>query len=192
MTWYIVAAIWLAVMAGIFYNYTRNQRRRATSRAQDMEKFLVEARTAAQAKAAEPALEAAALPVAAVPSLARKSRLLAQHDALLYYVFRTGLPDHEVFAGTPLGDVMEISPSGDAAHIEQLGRKLAQHRLDFVVCTRQFEVVAAVVMTSNPTAGSGEGAKFVEQCLRAAGVRLLRIDPAAPPRHHQVQALVYG
>ena len=47
MTWYIVAAIWLAVMAGIFYNYTRNQRRRASSRAQDMEKFLVEARTAA-------------------------------------------------------------------------------------------------------------------------------------------------
>lgn len=192
MTWFLAAVAWLAVMAGIFYNYTRIQRRNASSRAQDMEKFLVEARTIAKERATEPSLEVAAAPREPAPALTRKSRLLAQHEALLYYVLRTGLPDHEVFAAISLADVIDIPPAGDSSHGGQLAQRLTQHRLDFVVCTRQLEVVAAVVWTNNPTAGNGDGAQFVERCLQNAGVRLVRVDPAAPPRHHQVQALVYG
>jgi hypothetical protein len=119
-----------------------------------------------------------------VPQFGRKRRLLPPPIALLYFVFRTGLPDHEIFAGVALDEVLDI----EAGLREPLTRKISQQRrLDLVVCTKQLEVVAAVIVSA-----ADDGEQFAGQCLQAAGVRVVRVDPAAPPRHHQVHALVYG
>lgn len=185
--WYVIGLIWIVVMVGIISTYTRKQRRRASERAQHMEKMLAELKANPRAPA-----DAAAAPTAAVPvpQFSRKPRLLPQPVALLYYVFRAGLPDHEIFAGVALDEVLDIAVPGPAGPREQLLRKLAQQRrLDLVICTRQLEVVAAVVL-SGPAAD--DGGQFVTQCLQSAGVRVVRVDPVAPPRHHQVHALVYG
>lgn len=193
MVWYLVALAWLAVIGGIVYNYTRKQRNRASARALDMEKALGDLRTEAKIRAvdASPAIPDARPAIAPVPEFTRKARLLAQPAGLLYYVLRTGLPDHEIFAGVSLSDVLEVGQDSQSAQHEQLRRKLEQHRLDFVICTKRFEVVAAIVV-ADKAAARGEAGQFIDRCMTAAGVRLLRVDPAAPPRHHQVQALVYG
>lgn len=188
--WYVIGLVWIAVMAAIISKYTSKQRRRVSERAQDMEKMLVELK--ANPRAWVDAGAAAAPPAAApVPQFSRKPRLLPPPVALLYYVFRTGLPDHEIFAGVALDEVLDIVASAQPGPREQLLRKLSQQRrLDLVVCTKQLEVVAAVIVAA-PVAAS-DSHQFTSQCLQSAGVRLVRVDPAAPPRHHQVHALVYG
>jgi len=87
-----------------------------------------------------------------------------------------------------LEDVLDVAaPAGER---EQLARKIAGQRLDLVVCTKQLEVVAAVIVSA--AAAMAEREQFATQCLQAAGLRVVRVDPAAPPRYHDVHALVYG
>jgi hypothetical protein len=181
--WYFFGLVWIAVMVAMIYKYTSKQRRRASERAQHMEQLLVElkANPRTWADAGTVAVPPAAPPV---PQFSRKPRLLPPPIALLYYAFRTGLPDHEIFAGVALDEVLDI----EAGLREPLTRKISQQRrLDLVVCTKQLEVVAAVIVSA-----ADDGEQFAGQCLQAAGVRVVRVDPAAPPRHHQVHALVYG
>ena len=191
--WYVFGLVWIAVMIAIVLRYTRNHRHRASERAQHMERMLVELKANPRAfEEVEPVKKPAGGTV--VPQFSRKPRLLPPQAALLYYVFRTGLPDHEIFAGVALDEVLEVGTApAQVGTREPLLRKLAQQRrLDLVVCNKQLEVVAAVLVG---TAGGGvteDTENFTRQCLQTAGVRVVRVDPAAPPRHHQVHALVYG
>jgi hypothetical protein len=187
--WYAVGIIWFAAMVWIISRYSRKQRQRTSERAQHMEQLLVELKSNVKADAA--AAEAAIAPdITLTSQFRRRPRLLPPPAALLYYVIRTGMPDHEIFAGVALDEVVEINSAGAGEQREAIQRKLAGQRLDFVVCTKQLEVVAAVMLSAgnSPT----DGSRFVETCLAAAAVRLVRIDPAAPPRHQQVHALMYG
>jgi hypothetical protein len=189
--WYVFGLVWIAVMVAIVLRYTRKHRHRASERAQQMESMLVELKANPRAFAdVEPVPAQTAATV--VPQFTRKPRLLTPQAALLYYVFRTGLPDHEIFAGVALDEVLEVDAAqAQGGTTEQVRRKLAQQRrLDLVICTKQLEVVAAVLVG---TASAGENAEnFTRQCLQSAGVRVIQVDPAAPPRHQQVHALVYG
>ncbi|MDB5809135.1 MAG: hypothetical protein JWN94_1257 [Betaproteobacteria bacterium] len=194
--WYLIALVWIAVMVVIVLRYTKKQRRRASERAQHMETMLVELTASAQADAAafaaETAATAAIAKAAANPDFRKKPRLLPQPAAVLYYVFRAGLPDHEIFAGVALTEVLELAAGIHAGRREPLQRKLAEQRLDFVICTKQLEVVAAVIVRPQPPAGAANEKPFLDECLQAAGVRLVKIDPVSPPRHHQIHALIYG
>jgi hypothetical protein len=221
--WYVVAAIWIAVVAAIVWASGRKSARRESERERrfrDMlgEAKLIAAATASSATASSTTTSTAiastptasttgagvAPPVSAEPTtgaapvpaqtLVRKPRLLAQADALLYYVLRTGLPDHEVFASLTLADLVEL-PAGQRGYDGiQKQRRLAQQRIDFVLCNRRLEIVAAIVIDrAGPTdAALIEGRRLIEESLQAAGIRLICIDASAPPRHQQVRALVYG
>jgi hypothetical protein len=188
--WYLVGFVWIAVMAAIIGAYTRKQRRRTSERAQQMEKLVAELKANPRRMDADDTVQKDPAMSAAVTAFSRKARLLPQRSALLYYVFRTGLPDHEIFASVTLADVVDVANPAAAGQHQQLLRKLAAQRLDLVVCTKQLEVVAAVLTVNGDAMGEPE--HFATQCLEAAGIRVLRVDPSAPPRHHQVHALVYG
>ena len=191
--WYLVGVIWIAAMVWIVAAYTRKQRQRTAERALQMEKLVAELKANPRRMDADDTL---LKPADSIPSpitaFTRKPRLLPQSAALLYYVFRTGLPDHEIFAGVVLEDVVDVAAPADQR--EQHLRKIAGLRLDLVVCTKQLEVVAAVIVsaTSTAAAATAEREKLATQCLQAAGIRVVRVDPAAPPRHQHVHTLVYG
>ena len=189
--WYLVGLIWIAAMVWIIAAYNRKQRRRASERALQMERLVTELKAnPRRMDADDTVLKPAVSTPAPVTAFTRKPRLLPQSAALLYYVFRTGLPDHEIFAGVALEDVLDVAAPAQASEREQLLRKLAGQRLDLVVCTKQLEVVAAVFAgSSNATA---EREQFMSHCLQAAGIRVVRVDPAAPPRRQHGHALVYG
>ena len=187
--WYLVGLIWIAAMVWIVAAYTRKQRQRTSERALQMEKLVAELKANPRRMDADDTiLERAVSAPAPVTAFTRKPRLLSQSAALLYYVFRTGLPDHEIFAGVALEDVLDVA--APAGQHEQLLRKIPGQRLDLVVCTKQLEVVAAVIVSA--AAAMAEREQFATQCLQAAGIRVVRVDPAAPPRHQQIHALVYG
>ena len=187
--WYLVGLIWIAAMAWIVAAYTRKQRQRTAGRALEMEKLVAELKAnPRRMDADDTVLKPADSAPAPVAAFTRKPRLLSHNAALLYYVFRTGLPDHEIFAGMALEDVLDVTAPADER--EQQLRRIAGQRLDLVVCTKQLEVVAAVIVSA--AAAPAEREQSATQCLQAAGIRVVRVDPAAPPRHQNVHALVYG
>jgi hypothetical protein len=194
--WFLIALVWLALVAGIFWAYGKKRRRASSERAKELGALIAEAKLGARATPdpqPQPAAAAVATtvpPVAAANSVMRKPRLLVQSDALLYLLLRTGLPDHEVFANLTLADVVEPAAALRGYEREQIARKLALHRLSMVVCTKQLEIVAVVMSLANATAPDGDA--YVEACLNGAGIRLVRVDATALPRHQQVRALVYG
>ena len=104
--WYLIVLIWVGLIAGVIWAYSRKQRQREAERAKQYDALLADLKSARAGTAGAPvALQAAAAPVA---EFLRKQRLLEQPAALLYYVFRTGLPDHEIFAGLTLADVIDM------------------------------------------------------------------------------------
>ena len=195
LMWYLIALIWLALVAGIFWIYRRRRMRAVSERTREISVLLAEAKKSV-GKPAEAAL--ASMPAAANPAavqgetgFARKPRLLAKTDAWLYFLFRAALPDHEIFANVALCDVVEPVTSLRGYDREQVLRRLAPTMLNVVVCNKQLEIVAAVFFSQTDTA-SLAAQKFGESCLRAAGIRVINIDPVALPRPQQVRALVCG
>ncbi len=77
---------------------------------------------------------------------------------------------------------------------EQRARRLDQLKLDVVVCNKQLEIIAVAVFSQDETQEPAllDSARFIEECLGSAGIRVIRIDRTALPRHHRVRALVYG
>ena len=187
--WYAVALFWVALVAGIFWAYGRRRRRSGLAREKEIGTLIAEARTVVRAPES---VAAAGVSPPAVPKVApavtasRRARLLGQRETLLYLLFRAGLPDHEIFANLALSDVLEPATGLPGFEREQLARRFAQQRLDLVVCNKQLEIVAVIIARVE----EGETA-FAASSLAAAGVRVVRIDPAAPPRHAQLRTLVY-
>lgn len=127
---------------------------------------------------------------AAVTVLHGRERFLGKAETLLYYLLKTGIPGHEVFANVTLAAVIE--PSGARFEQEQQLRQLSQYRLDFVVCDKNMRVVAAVELEAPGGADAAGVQLFKSDNLKAAGVRLIRINPKALPRREELRAQVCG
>lgn len=121
--------------------------------------------------------------VAAAPSA--RDRFLGQRETLLYRLLKAGIPDHEIFANVALASV---AGGGN----EQEVRRLAQYRLDFVVCDKGMRVVAAVEFEPAGGAQAIGDQRFKADFLKAAGISLVRIKPAALPRRDEIRGLVCG
>lgn len=138
------------------------------------------------ASAPSPALAAPVIASAPAPAM---ERFLGKPETLLYYLLKTGLPDCEVFAKVSLASVIGASGSGHERELQL--RRLAPYQLDFVVCDKTMRVIAAVDVDTAAAAGAGDQ-QFKADSLKRAGIRLVRVDPAVPPKREQLRALVGG
>ncbi len=108
---------------------------------------------------------------------AAKEKFLEPQGKLLYYLLKSGLPDHEVFAQVALAAVVASA---------QPPRKPPESTIDFVVCDKQMKPVAAIrVSAVNSLDAAGEAVK-------AAGIRWVRIAPDALPQRGDIRTLVLG
>src|SRR5688572_27105278 len=101
--WYVITLIWIALIVAIVWQYRNKRAQREIVRAKQLDALLTDIKSlgaAAVPLAAEPApaVAAPAAPAPAAREYTRKARLLEHPGALLYFLFRTGLPDHEIFA----------------------------------------------------------------------------------------------
>jgi Protein of unknown function (DUF2726) len=145
------------------------------------------AATSPSPSSASLAIPAPAKALAVVPV---RDRFLGKAETLLYYLLKTGLPGYEVFANVSLASV--IGAPGSGHEREQQLRQLAQYRLDFVVCEKSMRIIAVIEVDSAVAAmGAGEQ-QFKADCLKRAGIRLVRVNPAALPKREQIRALVGG
>jgi hypothetical protein len=106
-----------------------------------------------------------------------KEKFLEPHGKLLYYLLKSGLPDHEVFAQVSVGAVVAAV---------QPGRKPVDGVIDFVVCDKQMKPVVAIrVSAANSLDAAGE-------TVKAAGIRWVRIAPEALPQRGDIRTVVLG
>ena len=198
MAWYL----FLLFAAGgigfvVWYSRKKFAEREAASKARLERLLRAPAQPAAPAELAPTRTAASPSASVAVPTPAKapaampaRERFLGQAETLLYYLLKTGLPGYEVFAYVSLASV--ISASGSGHEREQQLRRLAQYRLDFVVCDKSMRIIAVVELDSAVAAmGAGEQ-QFKADCLKRAGIRLVRVNPAALPKRDQIRALVGG
>lgn len=201
MAWYLFL---LAVAGGVafaIWNYRgKTATRRAASDARFEEMFKGRPRlpantqpaassTAAPGATPAPAPEKAPPASLAVPP-ATARRFLGQAEALVYYLLKAGLPEFEVFAGVSLARV--VGAAGEGRDREQQPRRLSQYQLDFVVCDKNLRVAAVVEVESAAGAAAAGDQRFKSDLLKQAGIRLVRINPAALPRRDEVRALING
>jgi uncharacterized protein DUF2726 len=186
--------LFLLVVFGITGIFVWDFRRKSAARDAASKKRFEEIFQARAAAASAPGAPAAAASPAAPPEAKTpvasaappaRDRFLGQHETLLYRLLKAGIPDHEIFANVAL-------PSVVGGRSEHELRRLAQYRVDFVVCDKGMRVVAAVEI--EPASGmqaAGEH-RFVSECLKAAGVNVVRLNPASLPRREEIRALVCG
>jgi hypothetical protein len=98
---------------------------------------------------------------------------------LAFYLCKTGLKDHHVFAHVPLA-ILSATGAGDIA--------LARGSVDLLVCNRAISIVAAIdVIGPEGRAPDVPKADY----LRSLGIRYLRLSASSLPRPEDIQALLY-
>lgn len=130
------------------------------------------------------------VPGAASASFAPKGRLLTDPETLLFYVLKTGLPDHETFVHVSLAAVIDVGGALPGNERERQLRRLSQYHLDFVVCNKNLQPVA--VLEIEQDLATGAVAQFKAESVKASGIKYLRISPAAMPQRQALRALIYG
>jgi hypothetical protein len=189
---FFLAAV--AAIGLLAWNYRRKvQQREVLSKARFEEMFKNDYRGAPAPVTGTPALATSKPPAAApvMPVAARqRTPFLTQPETLVYFLLRTAIPDHAIFAKVPLSLV--IGRGGGQPGSRNESRHLSQHLLDFVVCDRNMHVVAVVeiVDTGNPDSAISGSVKA--DGLSAAGVRLAAVDASALPPRNEIRARVLG
>ncbi len=196
MAWYLFLLVVACVAAVFVWDFRRKAARRETASKERFEQIFKEnaaaATTTETTSAAGPSTGAAAAPKPStgVSALPAGERFLGQPQTLVYLLLKTGMPDHHVFANVTLASV--VSVTGEGPDREQKLRRLFQCQLDFVVCDRDMRLVAVVDMDAPESRDTAGMQRFKSDCLMAAGVRLIRINPMSLPSRGEMRGLVCG
>jgi hypothetical protein len=189
----------LAVAGGVVFAIWNFRRKAAASKAASAARFekMFKAKAAAGAASdlpvvspPESATRAAPMAQAAASTSPPRERFLGKSETLIYYLLKTGVPDHEVFANATLASV--VGAPGNGRDREQQVRRLSQYQLDFVICDKSMRVVAVVDVESAAGAATAGDQSFKSDILRQAGIRVVHVNPAAPPRRERIRALISG
>lgn len=156
---------------------------------------------AAPLAAAAPASLASSVPPAASAALfdappaaalyAVRKRVLSAPQTLLYYLLRTGLPDHVVLARVTLASLLDAAPGLAGFAREEQIRRLAALTVDFVVVDKNMQPVAVIELAAVDAGGAAQADRASARSrLAAAGVRYIELEPTALPRKDALRALV--
>lgn len=195
MLWLMSLLVPVGAIAYIFWAYQKKiAQKNAASNERYRQLFADDPRTSTP-PAEAPASGGTGIAVPAFPlappqdaaAYSSKARLLSPPETLLYYVLKAGLPDHVIFAHVNLAAVVEVPQTVRGYDREQQQRRLARHRVDFVVCDKNTNVVAVAEFET-----ADESAAFKTACLKTAGIRHIPVNPAAIPRRDSIRPLIYG
>jgi hypothetical protein len=201
LIWFLIFVAVAISAAILVWDYRRKiAARESASKKRFEEMFMAkQAPVPAVAPSATPAAMAPVAPAASASAMPRgpasgaaksNQRFLGQPETLVYRLLRASIPDHEVFANVTLASV--VGANGSGFDREQQLRRLSQYRLDFVVCDKSMHVVAVVEIESAGGAPAAGDQQFKADSLKAAGIKLVRVNTAKLPRREELRALVCG
>jgi hypothetical protein len=191
MMWVLFLLV-LGCVIGVFvWDYRKKAARRESARKERFDQIFRKKAGAAPPEAASAAaVQPAVAPATEPAGFSARERFLDRPQALVYLLLKTGMPEHQVFANVTLASV--VSPQVSGFDRQQQERRLAACRLGFVVCDREMRIVA-VVEVGTPGGGDPSGMeRYKSDCLKAAGVRQVCVDPSALPSREALRMLVGG
>jgi len=199
--WYLLVLAPFIAVPILWWSYRNKVRQQESESGARWERFASSAKAdgldgAAAAPAATPVSAAAIVAAAAAtaaPQFTRRARTLDAVQTVVYYLLKTALPDHEVMPQLTLARLLDVPANVVGTERELRVRGLAQHVVDFVVCNKALQVVAAIdLLEQAPPAALMSPTDFKSQCLAQAGIRHLRLIRTALPKRDAVRALVLG
>jgi hypothetical protein len=116
-----------------------------------------------------------------------RERLLTPAQTLVYYLLKTALPQHLVFARVPLSFVLEPRRASSQSEV---ARMLAERTLDFVIADRSMRPLS--IVTLRETARKDTQSIGAEEAawITQSGMRHVALDTAALPRKEAIPRLV--
>jgi len=201
LAWILFLLVVAGVASFLVWDYRRKTAQREAASQERFEQMFKGKAAVAPASGSVPAaVVPAAAPVAAssavpkAPSVATKvparERFIGQPETLIYYLLKTGVPDHEVFANVTLASV--VGAPGTGSEREQQLRRLSQYQLDFVICDKRMRIVAVVDVDTPAGVDAASELRVKSDYLGGAGIRFVRINPTSLPPRDAIRGLVCG
>jgi hypothetical protein len=117
----------------------------------------------------------------------KQRKLMTDNEAEFFGRLVVALPEHYIFPQVAMSALLDTA-SGDKkiAHSDRL--RIAQQRVDYVVCTRSCEVVAVVELDDKTHSRAKDQLRDVR--LQQAGIRTVRFQSREKPKVDAIRALI--
>jgi hypothetical protein len=119
----------------------------------------------------------------------RRRKLMTDNEEEFFGRLVVALPDHYVFPQVAMSALLEAASSDKKkAYSDRL--RIAQQRVDYVVCTRSCEVVAVVELDDKTHSRAKD--ELRDARLEQAGIRTVRFQARNKPKVEAIRAMVLG
>jgi len=117
----------------------------------------------------------------------KRDALLTQRQNMFYLLLKTGLPEHVIFGNLRLAELVVVEAALPAGEREQRLRLLERLRVEFVVCDRTLQPLAAVSLDGIETE-----VQRIGEYLQAAGIRYLSLTGDNLPKREELRSRILG
>jgi hypothetical protein len=119
----------------------------------------------------------------------RRRELMTDNEAEFFGRLVVALPDHYVFPQVAMSALLETtSSSSKTAHGDRL--RIAQQRVDYVICTKSCEVVAVVELDDR--SHSNKKDQLRDSRLEQGGIRTVRFQSNSKPKVDAIRTMILG
>lgn len=186
----------------LVWNYRRQAAAREAASAERMKAFLDQARAAAGRPAERPSpppsvieVSIAVSPTARqqpeVAGIALRAPLLNAEQRALHDLLKSALPHHDILACVSLAAFMTPAQNLSGFAREAQERRLADAVVDFLVCDKSMNPVAAVQCGARSGKAAGVAA-FAAACVASHGLRWLEFTAQVAPGAEEIRRRVLG
>ncbi|QGZ41976.1 uncharacterized protein DUF2726 [Pseudoduganella flava] len=119
----------------------------------------------------------------------RRRKLMTDNEEEFFGRLVVALPDHYIFPQVAMSALLEpASGNSKTAYADRL--RVAQQRVDYVVCTKRCEVVAVVELDDKTHTRSKDTLRDAR--LEQGGIRTVRFQARHKPKVEAIRAMILG
>lgn len=119
----------------------------------------------------------------------KRRKMMTDNEEEFFGRLIVALPDHYIFPQVAMSALLDMASSDKRkAHGDRL--RIAQQRVDYVVCTRSCEVLAVVELDDRTHSHTKD--QLRDARLEQAGIRTVRFQARQKPRIEAIRAMILG
>ncbi|MGB9109742.1 MAG: DUF2726 domain-containing protein [Telluria sp.] len=119
----------------------------------------------------------------------KQRALMTDNEAEFFGRLVVALPDHYIFPQVAMSALLDTTSSDKrTAHSDRL--RIAQQRIDYLVCTKRCEVVAVVELDDKTHSRAKD--QLRDTRLEQAGIRTVRFHSRSKPAVDAIRATILG
>lgn len=119
----------------------------------------------------------------------RRRNFMTDNEEEFFGRLVAALPDHYIFPQVAMSALVEASSSDKkTAHADRL--RIAQQRVDYVVCTRRCEVIAIIELDDKTHVRAKD--ELRDSRLEQGGIRTVRFQARNKPKVEAIRAIILG